>query len=473
MSFAASLPAPKHTLSTSKWAANLSSDEDEEKSKPKLAKKSLLIPPYGKRKGWVPMKGQVRISYALLDRCIWREGTEPARAVPWHPGRQTLILGNQSEKPLALQTDENGRIKYDVVLHQGSSMGGKKVGALSLTTYVKYVPSESQATSAGAASSRIIRLSEAPIDPFEPSRFKHRKEQKNWVIPPCISNWKNAKGYTIPLDKRLANDGRGLQDVTINDNFSKFSEALFIADRNAREEVKLRAEMASKVGEKVKMEKEAKLRELAQKAREERGALAALDNDKEPDSESESEDSDDEADMTAEEKRQLRERQQLRKEKARERAKELRRHGDKPTGERDISEKIALGLAQPTVSKESMYDQRLFNQTSGISQGFGAADAYDIYDKPLFQSAVSSIYKPTRGNGEEGVDTKQFESLLANKGPSRGFSGTDATQGASSGGPVVFEKEGDVFKIDAFMNAAKRGRDGPADSQTKDKKPKH
>ena len=24
-------------------------------------------------------------------------------------------------------------------------------------------------------------------------------------------------GYTIPLDKRLANDGTGLQDVTIND----------------------------------------------------------------------------------------------------------------------------------------------------------------------------------------------------------------------------------------------------------------
>ena len=34
---------------------------------------------------------------------------------------------------------------------------------------------------------------------------------QDWKIPPCISNWKNAKGYTIPLDKRLAADGRGLQ----------------------------------------------------------------------------------------------------------------------------------------------------------------------------------------------------------------------------------------------------------------------
>ena len=39
------------------------------------------------------------------------------------------------------------------------------------------------------------------------------KEQQDWKIPPSISNWKNAKGYTIPLDKRLVADGRGLQQV--------------------------------------------------------------------------------------------------------------------------------------------------------------------------------------------------------------------------------------------------------------------
>jgi SNW domain-containing protein 1 len=27
-------------------------------------------------------------------------------------------------------------------------------------------------------------------------------------------------GYTIPLDKRMANDGTGLQDVTINDKYA-------------------------------------------------------------------------------------------------------------------------------------------------------------------------------------------------------------------------------------------------------------
>lgn len=102
------------------------------------------------------------------------------------------------------------------------------------------------------------------------------KEQQEWKIPPCISNWKNAKvhcihkslvfclrvflyefspqilwidalvhiflliliilsqGYTIPLDKRLAADGRGLQTVHINENFAKLAEALYIADRKVR-----------------------------------------------------------------------------------------------------------------------------------------------------------------------------------------------------------------------------------------------
>lgn len=50
---------------------------------------------------------------------------------------------------------------------------------------------------------------------------------------------------------------------------------------------------------------------------------------------------------------------------------------------RDISEKIALGLAKPTLSKESMYDARLFNQSEGIGSGFrdddGKVIQFDIH----------------------------------------------------------------------------------------------
>jgi SNW domain-containing protein 1 len=61
--------------------------------------------------------------------------------------------------------------------------------------------------------------------------------------------------------------------------------------------------------------------------------------------------------------------------------------------ERDISEKIALGQAQPS-SRETMFDQRLFNQTSGLDTGFGEEDDYNLYDRPLFTDrTAASIYK--------------------------------------------------------------------------------
>jgi SNW domain-containing protein 1 len=97
--------------------------------------------------------------------------------------------------------------------------------------YVRYTPGSS------TGQQRIIKMVDVVEDPLEPPRFKGKKvprgppsppapimrspprkvtaqEQKDWMIPPCVSNWKNNKGYTIPLDKRLAADGRGLQDVS-------------------------------------------------------------------------------------------------------------------------------------------------------------------------------------------------------------------------------------------------------------------
>lgn len=60
---------------------------------------------------------------------------------------------------------------------------------------------------------------------------------------------------------------------------------------------------------------------------------------------------------------------------------------------RDIGEKIALGLAKPTQSQETMWDSRLFNQSSGFDVGFNEDQPYD---KPLFaaQEAANSIYRP-------------------------------------------------------------------------------
>jgi SNW domain-containing protein 1 len=77
---------------------------------------------------------------------------------------------------------------------------------------------------------------------------------------------------------------------------------------------------------------------------------------------------------------------------------------------RDISEKVALGLAKPTQSSEGMFDSRLFNRTSGFDSGFNEDQAYD---KPLFaaQDAISSIYRP-RANMDDGDDEEAAEAEM-------------------------------------------------------------
>jgi SNW domain-containing protein 1 len=86
----------------------------------------------------------------------------------------------------------------------------------------------------------------------------------------------------------------------------------------------------------------------------------------------------------------------LRKENERTRRREqagLNKTKNERDADRDISEKIALGQAQPT-TKDVMFDQRLFNQTAGLGQGFGDDEDYNLYDKPLFTDRTAAgIYK--------------------------------------------------------------------------------
>ena len=102
----------------------------------------------------------------------------------------------------------------------------------------------------------------------------------------------------------------------------------------------------------------------------------------------------------------------LRKENERTRRREQAGLGNKTKNERDadrdISEKIALGQAQPT-TKDVMFDQRLFNQTSGLGQGFGDDEDYDLYDKPLFTDRSSaSIYKNINRETGQGALANQL-----------------------------------------------------------------
>ena len=248
-----------------------------------------------------------------------------------------------------------------------------------------------------------------------PTRKLTVKEQQEWRIPPCISNWKNAKGYTIPLDKRLAADGRGLQQAHINEKFAKLAESLYIADRKARDAVEMRAQMERKLAQKEKEKKEENLRQLAQKAREERAGIRQTVED----------DSDEE----------VRERDQIRHERQKERQRErniLRAAPDKRSKlerqrERDISEQIALGMANPHANAtEVQFDQRLFNQSKGLSSGFGDEEEYAVYDKAWRSNqATQGIYRPskTADNDTYGDDLEQ---LAKNRFvPDKEFSGVD------------------------------------------------
>jgi len=49
-----------------------------------------------------------------------------------------------------------------------------------------------------------------PTVMHSPPRKLTTEDKNNWKIPPAISNWKNVHGWTIPLEMRVAADGRTL-----------------------------------------------------------------------------------------------------------------------------------------------------------------------------------------------------------------------------------------------------------------------
>ena len=155
---------------------------------------------------------------------------------------------------------------------------------------------------------------------------------------------------------------------------------------------------------------------------------------------------------------------------------------------RDISEKIALGLAKPTLSKESMMDSRLFNQEQ-LSGSFADEDSYNLYDRPLFQgsSAAAAIYKPMAnqadddeafgGGNEEGIKKAMANDRFGLGVAGRGFEGAAEQEVRLAlsctyvsvltkslkqrrEGPVQFEKDStisDPFGVSAFLDEAKKG----------------
>lgn len=377
--------------------------------------------------------------------------------------------------------------------------------------FIKYKPSQQSSAFNSGAKERIIRMVEMPVDPLEPPKFKHKrvpkasgsppvpvmhspprpvtvKDQQDWKIPPCISNWKNPKGYTIPLDKRLAADGRGLQEVQINDNFAKLSEALYVAEQKAREAVAMRSKVQRELMMKEKERKEQELRALAQRARSERTGIAPAPTAAaapsagimmEDDDDMRVERTEKPVKETKEEREQRVEREKIREERRRERERERRLEAKEAAmgrkskttrdRDRDVSEKVALGMASTGEGRagEVMYDQRLFNQDKGMDSGFATDDQYNIYDKHLFtaQPTLSTLYRPKKdadGDMYGGAD-EQLEKVLKTERfkPDKAFSGTsEKASGSKRERPVEFERqeENDPFGLDEFLTEVKKGK---------------
>lgn len=415
------------------------------------------------------------------------------------PVYDTAPLARPSEEEVEETTEKTRRALLGIVDSKvQANRPSKPVDQRAQATFVRYTPAQSTtALQTDAPQQRVIKMIEIPIDPLQPPKFKAKKVARGpgsppvpimhspprkltkedhdaWNIPPCISNWKNKNGYTISLDKRLAADGRGMQKPQINDKFASFAESLYTAERKARDMVEKRQQIKQKLLENERREKEEQLRRMAENAR--RGPMMGGGDD----FDSESDVSDDEE--VDEEHRQSmaakQERDRLREDRRRQTEREMRMENMKagPGGrrrrdeDRDVSEKVALGQAVAPKGGEAMFDQRLFNQTQGISAGFASDDTYDVFEKPLFSGSSSSqVFRPKKtdedlygGDLDKLKDTSKFKA-------DRQFTGADGSAQAERppqrDGPVQFQRDQaaaadddeDVFGFNEFLNEAKTG----------------
>ncbi|KAJ2724531.1 mRNA splicing protein [Coemansia sp. Benny D115] len=463
----------------------------------------------------------------LRQRKDFADGEE---AIPSRPDASVVQQTAERTKS-ALERILGGRI-------EGTSKSAR--GKKQEPEYVRYTPNQQAPGFNSGAKQRVVRVTQMPVDPMEPPKVRSQKtgrkpasppapvmhspprkltaeEQREWVIPPCVSNWKNIHGFTVSLDKRLAADGRGLEETHVSDGFARLSEALGAAESHARAEIAERAQVQQSLAQREKQAREERLRMLAQRAREERAAAKEGEGSYVPPPMHDVDDAQDVAaaqtpasdtrrsggpvagrkaavdffdshtpqdnDRSAEDSRGsaddqgMRERDELRRERRRQHERDQRVSRNDPrqarrSETRDISEKIALGIAKPTGARESLFDSRLFDQASASNAQLQNDEAYNLYDKPLFNTQGAGNYRPRALDGDQDEAAARDVKRLME---SDRFGG--ALEGPSSkkrlradAAPVQFEK-GDVFGIDAFVGSARPAAPsdaaGRGDPQTK------
>ena len=330
--------------------------------------------------------------------------------------------------------------------------------------------------------SHLIKLVALPVDPLSNLKYKHHKiplsygdeknfvpvlqeppqklsyeEQKKWKIPPCVNMSNNPKGLVIPLDIRLANDGRNLRKYQANQNFAKLADILALTEKNVRKEIEDRNKIAQSIQIAAAMKKEQELREAAKQARQERklnnnssSMMLSLDSEdiKIKKEKSDKMTNDDISSYLKnkrkrseeDEEKEKRERNELRairkKEIEYERRIEIQKKYEKEG--RDVNDKVLLGQNN-IVNNSNVIDSRLYDQEGGIENVFEYTEDCEVYDKPLFngKNKLSNIYKTFNTSG--GNNSKKLMSKIISQGGKIFNSDMDAINSRKEG-PVQFEK---------------------------------
>lgn len=283
---------------------------------------------------------------------------------------------------------------------------------------------------------RIIKVVEKSIDPLEVSKFKHKRipnmrdspdypilrsperklnkeEEKDWAIPPCVSNWKNNKGYNIPLDKRIQSDNRKLRSIDVNDKFAQLSEFLYVAEKKAREEIRIRNNVIKHKKLREKEEKEKALKNLALEAKKEKGE----------------EEKEGGASIISKRKREIEREYKLEKN-----LKKMKNYESK-----FIEEQIALNKGDINkTSTTSIHDVSLFNINNDTLH-VDNDETYQIYDTALFDKnkmANSHLYK---------FSSERMKKTIQN------------LETSQNNEPIKFIKEtSDPFGLDSLLSEANK-----------------
>ena len=381
----------------------------------------------------------------------------------------------------ALEKLSNHRIKtYQSFKTNNLNLDSNKGNQLCYK-YINYQFDSPNNVNNSSKNSHLIKLVALPVDPLSNIKYRHHKiplsntneksfvpvlqspskplsleEQKKWKIPPCVNMSNNPKGLVIPLDIRLANDGRNLREYKANKNFAKFADILALTEKNVRKEIEDRNKIAQSIQIAAAMKKEQELKEAAKQARMERKSfnknnnsssiIYTLDNsdiinknrednyilnNKRKRSISSEEEEEEKERKERNELRELR-KKEIEYERRQELIKKYEKEG------RDINDKILLGQNN-MINNNNVIDSRLYELEGGIENPFDYNEDVQVYDKPLFndKNKLSNIYKNFNSSGGENTK-KLMGKILCQKGK---LFNTDLDAiNSRKEGPVQFEK---------------------------------